>query len=234
MVGISHQGLYSRNRKAYPHLEHIRAELDRLPPGTVLDGELYSTTLTFQEIVGLVKNETIQPNQEEIKFFVYDMITDQNYETRHAMLNAIFLTHTFQHLVFVKTEACANEAAMKEKHTEYVGDGYEGIMLRNKTGLYSNCRSVHLQKYKEFFDEECMIIGFKEGEGVEAGCVIWTCETSDGKPFSCRPRGSREERQTLFQTGDAYIGKMLTVRYQEKTDDGLLRFPVGIAIRDYE
>jgi hypothetical protein len=26
----------------------------------------------------------------------------------------------------------------------------------------------------------------------------------------------------------------LTVRYQELTDDGVPRFPVGIAIRDYE
>ena len=34
--------------------------------------------------------------------------------------------------------------------------------------------------------------------------------------------------------GEDYVGKMLTVRYQERTDEGLLRFPVGIAIRDYE
>jgi hypothetical protein len=27
---------------------------------------------------------------------------------------------------------------------------------------------------------------------------------------------------------------MLTVRYQELTDDGLPRFPVGVGLRDYE
>jgi len=63
---------------------------------------------------------------------------------------------------------------------------------------------------------------------------VWVCQTEEGKTFACRPRGSREERQALFQKGAAYKGKMLTVRYQEKTDDGLLRFPVGISIRDYE
>jgi DNA ligase-1 len=72
------------------------------------------------------------------------------------------------------------------------------------------------------------------GDGVEKGCVVWICQTEEGKEFACRPRGTREERQQLFESGDNYIGKMLTVRYQEKTDDGLLRFPVGIAIRDYE
>jgi DNA ligase-1 len=234
MVGISHQGLYSRNRKPYPHLEHIRAELDMLPAGTILDGEAFSKTLTFQEIVGIVKNETIQQKQEEVKFYVYDMINSENFLTRSFVLQSIFAMHTFQHLILVKTEECANEAAMKAKHNEYVAEGYEGIMLRNKTGLYSNARSVHLQKYKEFFDMECKIVDFKEGEGAEEGCVIWICETEAGKQFACRPRGTREERQELFATGAEHVGKMLTVRYQELTDDGLLRFPVGIAIRDYE
>ena len=67
----------------------------------------------------------------------------------------------------------------------------------------------------------------------EAGCVIWICEL-DGKTFACRPRGTREEREELFEKGADFIGNQLTVRYQEKTDDGLLRFPVGIAIRNYE
>jgi hypothetical protein len=34
--------------------------------------------------------------------------------------------------------------------------------------------------------------------------------------------------------GGAYVGKKLTVRYQELTDEGLPRFPVGVAFRDYE
>jgi ATP-dependent DNA ligase len=233
MVAIPGHGLFSRNRKAYPHLEHIMEEISQLPDEMILDGELYSTTLTFQEIVGLVKNETRQPNQEQIKFHVYDIINDRPFSTRYEELKELF-KRPFQHLVFVKTEVCATEEAMKAKHAEYVAEGYEGIMLRNPAGRYANNRSVHLQKYKEFFDTECEIVGFTEGDGLEKGCVIWTCITDEGKPFSCRPRGSREERQELFEMGDDYIGKMLTVRYQEKTDDGLLRFPVGIAIRDYE
>ena len=231
-IAMPQKGLFSRNRKAYPHLEHIREEIDRIPADMILDGELYSTTLTFQEIVGIVKNTTVQPNQREIQFYVYDLVNDQTFEKRWAMLQRIF-QQKFKYLVLVKTEECKLEVEMKSKHAEYVEANFEGIMLRNKTGLYANNRSVHLQKYKEFFDMECQIVGFKEGEGLEAGCVIWICEV-DGKQFACRPRGTREERQELFQNGASHVGKMLTVRYQEKTDDGLLRFPVGIAIRDYE
>jgi DNA ligase-1 len=38
----------------------------------------------------------------------------------------------------------------------------------------------------------------------------------------------------MFGRGDEYIGKMLTVRFQELTTDRVPRFPVGLAIRDYE
>ena len=236
-VAIPQKGLFSRNRKSYPHLDHIKEEINKLPPNMILDGELYSDTLTFQEIVGLVKRETLkagdQEKQLQIQFHVYDLINDAPYVQRYANLQLLFRRYKFKHLVLVKTENCESEEKMKEMHAQYVAEGYEGIMLRNKEGVYSNARSIHLQKYKEFFDTEVEIVGFKDGEGAEENCIIWEC-LYKGKTFSCRPRGTREERMELFQNGASYIGKMLTVRYQEKTDDGLLRFPVGIAVRNYE
>ena len=236
-VGISHQGLFSRNRKSYPHMEHIIEELNNLPQNIILDGELYSTELTFQEIVGLVKRETLKAGDEEkqqkIKFHVYDIINDMPYSHRYGTLQGLFGKYKFKHLVLVQTENCESEEKMKEMHARYVENGYEGIMLRNTNGIYENNRSIHLQKYKEFFDMECKIVGYKEGEGAESGGVIWICELN-GKQFACRPRGTREEREAFFQEGEAYVGKMLSVCYQEMTDEGLLRFPVGLAIRDYE
>lgn len=237
-VGIPQKGLFSRNRKAYPHLEHIVEELNKLPPTLVLDGELYSNTLTFQEIVGLVKRETLKKGDEEkqkqIQFHIYDIINDKPYEQRLAALKYIFSSCKFQYLVLVQTDVCASEDHMKELHAQYVAEGYEGIMLRNKNGGYKGVRSADLQKYKEFYDDEYEVIDYKEGEGQEAGCVLWICQTKEGKVFHCRPRGTREERIQLFQEGYNYVGKKLTVRMQELTVDGIPRFPVGIAFRDYE
>ena len=237
-VAISGKGLYSRNKKRYPHLDHIVAEINKLPSTIILDGELYSDTLTFQEIVGIVKRETLKEGDEEkqlqIKLHVYDIINKAPYEERYANLQILFNKYKFQHLVLVKSDICESEEAIKELHARYVQEGYEGLMLRNKTGLYKNSRAVDLQKYKEFFDGEFKIVAFKEGEGLEAGCVIWVCEAENGLQFACRPRGTREERVELYSNGDKYVGKKLTVRYQEMTDSNVPRFPVGIAIRDYE
>ena len=237
-VGIPQKGLFSRNRKAYPHLEHILHELHKLPQNLILDGELYSNTLTFQEIVGLVKKETLKKGDEEkqkqIQFHVYDIINDQPYEQRLKTLHQLFAKNKFQHLAPVQTDTCVSEDNMKELHAQYVAEGYEGIMLRNKTGQYKGVRSSDLQKFKLFEDAEYEVVDFKEGEGQEAGCVLWVCQTKEGKIFHCRPRGTREDRIQLFQEGKKYVGKHLTVRFQENTNDGIPRFPVGIAFRDYE
>ena len=237
-VGIPGNGLFSRLRKSFPHMEHILSELHQLPPEIILDGELYSSTLTFQEIVGLVKKETLRDGdaekQRQIQFHVYDIIADMPFQNRLANLKLLFQRHKFQHLVLVPTEVCESEEKMKEKHAEYVLSGYEGIMLRTKLGVYKHSRSVDLLKYKEFFDDEYEVVGFEQGQGLEEGCVIWVCRTAEQKTFHCRPRGTRESRSELFQQGADYIGKKLTVRFQELTDERIPRFPVGIAFRDYE
>jgi ATP-dependent DNA ligase len=238
-VAVPQVGLFSRNRKRYPHLEHILRELSALPESIILDGELYSDELTFQEIVGLVKKETLKPADEEkmpkIKFHCYDLISDAPYEDRLARLQALFSRFKFTSIVLTNTEVCPSREHLKPLHDKYVAEGYEGIMLRNKAGVYRvGVRSADLQKYKEFCDDEYEVTGFREGDGAEKGCVIWVCRTPAGQEFACRPRGTREDRVELFARGASFIGKRLTVRYQELTTDGLPRFPVGIAFRDYE
>jgi ATP-dependent DNA ligase len=239
-VAISGKGLFSRNGKATSvHLTHIRADVDSLPAGTILDGELYSDDLTFQEIVGLVKKGTLKAGDadkmKKIHLCVYDTIRDASNADRNAWLQSLFASNTFASLRLLPTVTCASVEDVKNLHAAYVAEGYEGLILRNMAGKYNvGHRSTDLQKYKEFEDAEYPVCGFKEGDGVEKGCVIWVCRTADGKEFAVRPRGTHEERLAAYATAGTMIGKPLTVRYQELTTDGIPRFPVGIAFRTYE
>jgi DNA ligase-1 len=241
-VAIAGKGLFSRNGKPMSaNLSAIRAEIDSLPEGTILDGELYADKehLSFQEIVGLVKRETAKAGDaDKIKHMylcVYDTIRDGSNKDRKKWLETLFVENTFRHLRLLPTAVCNSDEDAKFYHAKFVEEGFEGLILRNVKGLYKiGHRSKDLQKYKEFLDEEFAIVGFKEGDGLEKGCVIWTCRTREGSDFDCRPRGSREERMALYRTGASNIGKLLTVRFQEWTDDKMPRFPVGIAIRNYE
>jgi ATP-dependent DNA ligase len=247
-VAVQGVGLFSRNGKKFPHLQHIVSEVAGIAAaatatagtGLILDGELYSDELTFQEIVGLVKKETLRGDDAakmaKIHLWVYDIIVaGVSNADRKRRLEEIFATQSFQHLRLLPSDICERKEDMGALHARYVAEGYEGLMLRNMAGQYRvGVRSVDLQKYKEFEDAEYVVSGFKEGDGAEKGCVIWICRTPKGQEFAVRPRGTHEERAEILKSAASYIGRELTVRFQELTTDGIPRFPVGISFRDYE
>lgn len=238
--------MFTRKGKDFTAMEHIeteltmlleRAELDNL----YIDGELYSDELTFQELAGTVRR---QDNHEDvlskIYFVIFDCFStdkeDWAFMDRWKFISNIYKQYPKPNLRLIETLVCNDEKHLRRKHNTYIEKGYEGIMVRNSNGTYKlGHRSADLQKLKSFIDDEYTIIDYKEGEGTEQGCVVWQCETEDGSQrFWVRPTGSREERQDLFINGNRYLGNKLTVRYQELTDDGIPRFPVGLIIRNYE
>jgi len=230
--------LTSRQGKVFPDMEHITTDLDGVE--LVLDGELYSDTLSFQQFVGLVRRKKHSAAEkqllQQVKYWVYDCVNDEPFEARINTLWDMFGEQSYDHVKLLPTNECATKADLKGWHDKFVAEGKEGLIIRNKTGLYQlAARSKDLQKYKEFEDAEFTVVGYTDGLGSEKGLVIWVCETEDKKQFSVRPRGTHEERGALFDKyAEDFIGKPLTVRYQELTDDGIPRFPVGIAFRDYE
>jgi DNA ligase-1 len=260
--------LQSRTGAFFTGLPHIAAALRPYllqHPSVVIDGELYTDQMPFEELAGLIKKKKITDSDVErlkkVKYHVYDIYDrvqhDMPYSERMGVLasavrrcgcvaNDTFhsggmsanhrvlrsATDTAAVVVLVRTEKVAALSDFRRLFAEFVEAGYEGIMLRNAAGVYrANYRSNDLQKYKEFMEDEYRIIDFKEGEGRDAGAVIWVCETADGKEFSLRPRGSIEQRREWFNDGESYIGKYVTVIFQELTEDGKPRFPVGKAVR---
>ena len=234
--------LMSRKGKEFPHMNHIRKDIaaNNSDITLILDGELYSDTLSFQVLVGLVKRVTLKEGNDEqmlqVSLRVYDCIKlneEPGFQQRHEMIAKV--TDGANYLSLVENFTVKSEKEIHEAQARFVEEGYEGAMVRNITGAYAiGKRSANLQKVKTFLDGEYEIVGFNQASGNDIGTVIWVCKTPEGNQFNVRPRGTREVKREQYENGDSYIGRQLTVRYQELTDDGVPRFPVGIAIRDYE
>jgi ATP-dependent DNA ligase len=115
---------------------------------------------------------------------------------------------------------------------EFMQEGYEGAMLRLGHGRYLwGYRSSELLKVKEFQDDEFVVIDARDGKGKMEGGVIWKCKCGD-QTFECTMKATIEERREMYANRRKYIGKKLTVRFFDRTDDGLPRFPVGIVFRE--
>ena len=266
--------LQSRTGAFFTGLPHIAAALRPYlsqHPSVVIDGELYTDQMPFEELAGLIKKKKITDSDVErlkkVKYHVYDIYDRMNenmpYSERMGVLasavrrcgcvandasmpgaasgrmlrsaatTVVATDEAAAVVVLVRTEKVAVLSDFRRLFAEFVEAGYEGIMLRNVAGVYrANYRSNDLQKYKEFMEDEYRIIDFKEGEGRDAGAVIWVCETADGKEFTVRPRGTFTQRREWFNDGESYIGKNLTVVYQELTEDGKPRFPVAKCVRE--
>ncbi len=237
----------SRTGKSFENFHTLKKQLkkifDVVGENVFLDGELYSEDIDFEVLSGLIRltEEKVTPEQikliETITYHVFDICfldqIDMHFDLRKDKLDELLSIKSIPLIQRVETIEVNHINEVDTLHDMFVKDGYEGIMIRAKDGPYEiNKRSKYLQKYKKFMEEEFKIVGFHEGKGDEKGSVIWECVTKHDKTFSVRPKGTGEQRKKLFINGEKYIGKKLTVIFQEYHESGVPRFPVGKAIRE--
>lgn len=234
----------SRNQTLFCGLDHIRKKciqlFKKLPKGTKLDGELFTTKITFQEITSLVNKKKIDDSflkkQKVIEFHMYDIFVPSQPELSFKEREKIFKKACGKSIVIcVNSKKVSNEEDGRLVMNKYIEEGYEGIILRDPEAPYQvGKRSKSLLKWKDFVDEEFVIVDAIQGTGRDKGAVIWICKTKDGQTFNVRPKGTMGERKELYKDREKFIGEKLTVIFQNYTDEGLPRFPVGKCFRNYE
>lgn len=214
-----------------------------LPVDVVLDGELFIPGKTFQELQSIVRLQKTPVDRskdnefKKLRFYVFDIayLLEPKLRFSEAYDRLTSLVAGKQNTVLVENDIVSKRDEIKILHDKYVSEGYEGIILRNPNKSYGiNKRNSDIMKYKYFIDDEYKIVGLKieHNNGIEL--PMWVCQTADGKEFTCRPVGSIDDKREILKNYKDYIGKMLTVKYQELSDDGIPRFGVGKSIRHFK
>lgn len=226
--------LLSRTSTEINGFAHITDEWVKLGKDIIVDGELYSDTLSFQEITSIVrKSKSTDPRCGQIEFHVFDLISSEPHHQRVITLS--HLASGMKHTKVIPWFIVSDEAAMLKKHDEFVASGLEGTMVRNLSSPYEvNKRSYNLLKYKDFDDAEFEIIGHTVGVGKFAEVPTFNLVTSTGQPFEAVPKGTEAIRRQYLADAESLYGRLATIRYFGFTDDGSPRFPVMIGVRDYE
>ena len=226
----------SRQNVMYAPMEHLipslTAILSRMP-GVILDGELYAHELGFENVISMVRRAKVKhPDICKIKYYLYDFFYKENdkntlYGDRYATLYGMY--EKDPHIVLVETTSIQNLNQIESLLKIYMDQSYEGVMIRGN-GIYKHGRSKDLLKYKLFKDDEFEVVGHHEGAN---GIPVFDCKVKN-TTFGVMMKGTLASRQERMKNISDYYGKMLTVKYQELSADGIPRFPVGIAFRDYE
>jgi DNA ligase-1 len=238
----------SRKAKIYKNFNLYMEDefLGFLKDGEILDGEMYNHgDLTFQELVSLVKDEKtpdLDTLKRYVKFWCYDRPRgNAGFEERYVNWD-VNVNH-LQYIRTVDTIRVHNDAEVNERHGQFVGDGFEGTIIRSggDEPYVFQYRANQLQKKKDFIDEEFVIVGCKQGSGSAEGHATFRCQTefavggsyNDGS-FDVTCKTTHKKRKEQWENHKKYIGKELTVRFFCRTDAGIPKWPVGIVPRDYE
>ena len=206
--------------------------------GASMDGELLLPQgYTFEQTVSAVRNGSDRQLSELIEYHVYDLF-DTEAETCSFWARMLHLQESWgrvepKRIIPVETYT-DREDTRQSLHNRFIARGFEGTMYRDADSPYVHGRTKALQKRKDFLDAEFTIIGHKVAVDQHEGCVVWEVDLGNGRTCEVTPAWTLERRRAVATIAESYYGEQLTVRYQEWTADGSLRFPTGIEVRDYE
>lgn len=222
--------LHSRGGKPYDCPAHISKELLKLSAAsgvTIFDGELYIHGKPLQDIVSCVKKHNT--DTPLLMYWIFDVPSDLVWTKRLSALdglNEVWVDPSV--LTIVPNSLVASESDAEFELDKWVSRGYEGVMLRNKTGMYEyNHRSADLQKWKRMQDDEAKVTGVEKDKSDE-GVLI--CVMKSGVEFKCKMKGTHAQR--AYQEQLQMVGKWITFKYQALTKDGVPQFPVGVCVRN--
>lgn len=205
---------------------HLIDDLSKLPPG-VYDGELYAHGHTFQENMEMIKKYR-KGRSELIKVHAYDFVSEESFTDRSDYLWKV--TRECPAVKLVATRVITSEKELKASHSEYLGQGYEGTIIRHgDEGYQVNKRSSSLLKYKDFIDIAVPIVDVipMDARPLQARLV---CKNDVGE-FKANLKFSHAVREEILANKDKYIGMTAEIRFFEYTDSGLPRFPVCVGFR---
>lgn len=233
--------LESREGKAITTMGHIVDALDEIMKvGEVFDGELYAHRETFSTICKWIKK--VRPENKNITYHVYDnptLATEPFWARYNDLWNSrgqnVNRMKASKFVKLVLTEIAYELEDVSIFQRKCLGKGYEGAMLRHgKAGYEFGKRSSNLLKVKTFVDAEFEIVNYRQGKGKCAGMCVFICKAPSGGEFEVFAPGPNEEKKKIWKNRKQYLGKKLTVKYQEMTttEKPVPRFPV--ALRFYQ
>jgi DNA ligase-1 len=197
-------------------------------PDHPLDGELWIGRKQFQAASDIARSQGTPERWKALKYLVFDAPDAKGpFEDRMKFLADALPSWESPVAALVEHVACRGNAHLEEELERVVKLGGEGLMVRKPGSHYERTRSSTILKVKKFLDMEVIVEDYEPGEGRHKGRVgaLWvklstgvTCKVGTG--LKDRDRDSPPPK-----------GTVITVKYQELTEDGALRFPVYVGPR---
>ncbi|CAK7994721.1 ATP-dependent DNA ligase [uncultured virus] len=209
-----------------------------------IDGEVLDPTKEHHQQTRSITARTVNRHVDEgslvLKIFdimEYTMTTQERFDLIDELRPVIA---DYKHLEFLPSKKLTDEGEIYQFREDAKAMGYvEGIVLRRPDLLYTTQKEHkdhNMVKFKYCQDAEYEVIGYKEGSGDRQGCVVWHLKDpkNESITFHCQQMGTLEDQRDLFGRADDYIGKLLTIKFMNKTAEGVPFQPRAVRFRPDE
>jgi ATP-dependent DNA ligase len=209
--------------------------------GAVLDGELLVLDendlfilerKTGNGILNKAVKGTISPEEtKRVRFECWDMIPLEDFKKgiceipyfdRVAVLEKrmeeVYNAQENHLIGILKTETVGSYADCEEIFNEALEAGEEGIIVKNGDSPWEDKRSKYQVKMKAELEADLLVESTIEGSGKYEGLVgSLSCTTKDGSLKVNVGSGLSDEQRKMDP--DEFIGKIISVKYNEKIKD---------------
>lgn len=185
---------------------------------------------------------------EKLQFHVFDLffpkgsnaMKEMPFLERKIILDDIFKISQPNPLIKkAKTYIANNPEQETILYERFLQEKYEGSIVKNLHAPYEfspnrEIRTYQMRKRKPRYSDEYEVVGFGDGtQGKDKGAIIWIMKTKGSpshpsKQFSSTPVGmDYKERYSLFKEmtvnvfNKKYKGKMMTIEYDDISEDGV-------------
>lgn len=214
-----------------PHIQKLG--LDLLPKGE-FDGELYVHGWTWAEIHSVVgRTNSLHPDYSQMELHLFDWPSRNEPQLmRTVELRKLF--HTTKGLTpkeckikLVDSHIANTLEEVYQLYDRFIGEGYEGFIIRELSAPYERKRSGAMMKFKPKCTDEYEIVGVYEAIGQDGipKCMIggFHCVDDMNTPFDVGAgKLNHDQRKDLWikycDNESSVVGYNLEVEYQTMSD----------------
>ena len=208
-----------------------------MPKDIALDGELFLGRECFEKC-GLFRKKIPSDNEWRDAGVIYQIFdtpsVNKPFEERQKIVENVVKKMCAMDstedmgkcpLKLTKQTKVNSEEEVYKMFDSLVEKGAEGVMLRCPGSYYESKRTSTLLKVKPFFDDECRIIGYKEGTGKYLGKLgAFHCETIKKPNVKFYISGMNDEIRNNYKETHP-LGTIVTYTYVGVTESGVPRHP---------
>lgn len=166
--------------------------------------------------------------------YFIDGVCNTPYSKRFETLNTLVNTHEPERVKTVNSWEAQNYDDASELFQELLARGEEGIILKDKRGIWEDKRSKTQIKFKGELECDLKIVGIEEGTGKYKGKLgAIKCESADGIIKVSVGSGFTDADREM---GEEIIGKIAAIKYnmriKNKAGEESLFLPIVLEIRE--